>query len=407
VTLAGRTVAVVFGSRSVEHEISILTACQLMPVLAERGAEVIPVYITKEGAWLSRPTWREVSAFRGSLPTDGDPVGLDLAAGQLAIGTGSWRSRPRRVAVDAVFPCTHGPLGEDGTIAGLCQMARIPCVGCGPGAAALVMHKGWCKQVLAAAGLPVAPGVVVAMSGAAAATLAAARAAAERLGYPVVVKPTHLGSSIGVTMVEGPAQLSDALDIAFAYDTEVVVEGAVPAAEDLNCAVKRGAPRASAVERPLRRGGILSYADKYAHGGKLGSGAIGPGKGAGEATWAKQPDGTGAVRELPADLPQGVAERVQALARSAYDACACAGTVRVDFLMPADAPDLLVVNELNPIPGSLAFYLWTASGVPFGVLAEELVEEALAGQGPPRLTLPGNLLAAGLPPGLAPDPRRG
>ncbi len=393
-TLAGRTVAVVFGSRSVEHEISILTACQLMPVLAERGAHVVPVYITKAGAWLSRPEWCQVAPFRGELPADGDPVSLDLERGQLVVGGGSWRARPRRLAAPVVFPCTHGPLGEDGTLAGLCRLARIPCVGCGPAAAALVMRKTWCKRVLEAAGLPVVPGEAVAGGEGAAATLAAAGRAAERLGFPVVVKPDSLGSSIGVTLVEDPTGLADAVELARAYDTTILVERAVPGARDLNCAVKRRAPRASAVERPLGRGGILSYADKYAPHGKLGGGAIGPGAPA--AAKPNGPLGTGELRELPAQRPPGLSERVQQLAVAAYDACDCAGTVRVDFLQSADRPEAVVVNELNPIPGSLAFYLWDATGVDFGTLAEELVREAIDEPPGPQLTLAGNLLRTGL-----------
>ncbi len=408
-SLRGRTVAVVFGSRSVEHEISILTACQLMPVLAERGAAVLPVYITKDGRWLTRPEFGEVRAFQGALPHDGDPVTVDLAAGALVVGASSWRGRSRRPAVDAVFPCTHGPLGEDGTLAGLCQLARIPCVGCDPGPAALVMHKGWCKQVLAASGLPVVPGIVVGRAAGALGAAADAEAAARRIGLPVVVKPVHLGSSIGVSLVASVEQLAAAVELALTYDTAAVVERAVPDAHDLNCAVKRSAPRASAVERPLGRGGILSYADKYAPGGKLGTGSIGGDPTAAAAGGAKLADepGKGAVRQLPADLPPAVAERVRELAVAAFDACGCAGTVRVDFLMPASDPDRLVVNELNPIPGSLAFYLWAASGIGFGELAEELVLEALARPASPQPSLPGNLLATGLPPGLARPPTSG
>jgi len=388
VTLAGRTVAVVFGSRSVEHEISILTACQLMPVLAAVGAEVVPVYVTKDGAWLTRPEWSEVAAFRQRLPTDGDPVSLDLAQGRLVVGPRSWRSRPRPLKVSAVFPCTHGPLGEDGTLAGLCQLARIPCVGCGPASAALVMRKAWCKQVLAAAGLPVVPGWAVPVAPTAAATMAEAARVAERLGFPVVVKPDSLGSSIGVTLVDGPDALGDAVELARAYDDTILVERAVIAARDLNCAVKRGVPRASEIERPLGRGGILSYADKYAPQGKLGGGSIGTAEGKGAGAKA-------AVRELPADLGAIVRERVQRLAVAAFDACGCSGTVRVDFLQSGDDPDSVVVNELNPIPGSLAFYLWEATGVSFPVLAEELVMEAVRQRQRPDLTLPGNLLATG------------
>jgi len=386
VTLRGRTIGVVFGSRSVEHEISILTACQLMPVLRQLGAAVVPLYITKGGRWLTRPDFDAVAAFREQLPEDGDPVRLDLAAGRWLAGGGSLLGRPRPLPLDALFPCTHGAFGEDGTLAGLAALARTPLVGCGPLAAALAMDKWQCKRVLAAAGLPVVPGRLVRRTGddPADGTLQqAAAAAAAELGFPLVVKPNGGGSSIGVSRVDGPEALPAAVTVAATYDPAVLLEPAVPSAVDLNCAVKARPPRASEVERPLGAATVLSYADKYVTGGKLG------GKEA-AVEGMKQ-----ARRELPARIPTALRARVQELAVAAYEAVGCRGGVRVDFLGSGPDGADLVVNELNPIPGSLAFYLWEATGVPFAALVEELVTDALAPGPAVERSLPGNLLGPG------------
>src|SRR5487761_66304 len=153
----GLTVAVVFGSRSVEHEISIITACQAMPLLGQLGAKVVPLYITKQGRWITRPEFAELDAFRGRLPEEGLPVQLDLDQGRLLAGGFSRLGRPRALGVDVLFPCLHGTFGEDGTVAGLAELARLPQVGSASLASALAMDKFRSRQVFQAAGLPVLP----------------------------------------------------------------------------------------------------------------------------------------------------------------------------------------------------------------------------------------------------------
>lgn len=377
-SLQGVTVAVVFGSRSVEHEISVITACQVMPLLRELGAEVIPLYITKEGSWITKPSFQELSTFRAILPADGEPVLLDLATGHLRAGSSSRLSRPRDLAVDVLFPVLHGTFGEDGTLAGLAAMARIPQVGADTLSSALGMDKLRSKELFQAIGLPVVPGR-------AASSLSEAREVAGELGFPLVVKPNRGGSSIGVGLATDPPELDQAVSLALEFDPQLVLERAVPGAADLNCAVKRQQPRFSEVERPLKSSGLLSYSDKYAN----------QGKGTGSATGTKQEIPKASYgdsrRELPAAISESTKEQVQQLAVAAFDALGCAGTARVDFLL-SDAGELYL-NEVNTIPGSLAFYLWEASGVSFPALLEELVREALVGEERRTLALAGNLLA--------------
>jgi D-alanine-D-alanine ligase len=387
-SLEGVTVAVVFGSRSVEHEISIITACQAMPVLHELGAEVVPVYITKAGRWLSNAEFSDLDTFRRRLPEEGAPIQLDLDQGRFLAGSHSRLSRPRDLSVDVIYPCLHGTLGEDGTLAGLAAMARIPQVGSPTLASSLAMDKIRSKKVFEAFGLPV-------VAGRAASTLEGAQEAASGFGYPLVVKPNRCGSSIGVSLVDGEAELEDAMELALTYDTEVVLEPAVRCASDLNCAVKRAHPRASEVERPARASGFLSYRDKYVtKGGVEGGQPAATSAGGAKAAYSDP------RRELPAQIPAATRDEVQRLAVAAFDALGCAGSARVDFLI-SDSGDLYV-NEVNTIPGSLAFYLWEASGVSFPALLEELVTEALTRTDPRQLVLSDNLLAANQLLGKAP-----
>jgi D-alanine-D-alanine ligase len=387
-SLQGVTLAVVFGSRSVEHEISIITACQAMPVLRELGAEVVPVYITKDGRWLTKPEFIDLSTFRRQLPHEGASIQLDLDQGRLLAGGYSRLGRPRDLRVDVIYPCLHGTLGEDGTLAAFADMARIPQVGSPTLASSLAMDKHLSKKVFGACGLPV-------VAGRATSSLEGAQEAASGFGYPLVVKPNRSGSSIGVSLVEGEEELQDAMELALTFDIEVVLEPAVRGASDLNCAVKRAQPRASEVERPVRESGFLSYRDKYVTKGGLTVSAMAATST--DGTKSGYPDSR---RELPAQIPAATREEVQRLAVLAFDALGCAGSARVDFLL-SDSGELFL-NEVNTIPGSLAFHLWEASGVPFAALLEELVTEALSRTDPRQLALADNLLAANQLLGKAP-----
>lgn len=371
--------AVIFGSRSVEHEISIITACQAMPLLGRLGAEVVPLYITKQGRWLTRPEFSDLETFREQLPEQGSPVQLDLDQGRLLAGGVSRLGRPRDLGVDVLFPCLHGTFGEDGSLAGLAELARIPQVGSASLASALAMDKFRSKLLFQAAGLPVLPARL-------AASPEGARAAVLELGYPLMVKPNRGGSSIGVSLVVGDAELDEALGLALTFDSAALLEPALLRSSDLNCAVKSADPRATEVERPIRAAGFLSYQDKYVTKGQLGSSKTAP-TGVGGAK-AGYPDPR---RELPARIPSATRDQVQRLARAASDALGCAGSARVDFLL-SESGDLYL-NEVNTIPGSLAFHLWEASGVPFPDLLEELVREAIGRRESRQLALEDNLLA--------------
>ncbi|MEO8293687.1 MAG: D-alanine--D-alanine ligase family protein, partial [Actinomycetota bacterium] len=304
-----RRVAVLFGGRSAEHEISCISARSVIDALDERRTEVIPIGITKEGRWqlLSGPLPLPSESGRMPEVTDGSGTFVELAgegpSAELVIADGS------REPIDIVFPVLHGPLGEDGAVQGLMELAGVPYVGAGVLASAVGMDKDVQKALFARAGLPVVPYQVVREpewredpDGVA--------ARAQSLGYPLFSKPATLGSSIGVVKLHGPDELAGGLQEAFAYARKAVLEWAVPAAREVECAVLgNDDPVASVVGEIVPTGHeFYDYEAKYL-------------------------DVDGARLQIPAELAPEVAERIQRMAVAAFRAIDCAGMARVDFFV--------------------------------------------------------------------------
>ncbi|MBX6391077.1 MAG: D-alanine--D-alanine ligase [Frankia sp.] len=382
-------VALLFGGRSTEHEISCVSASGVLSAIDRQRYEVIPVGITQDGGWVVlpddpaalAPNGRELPRVRPErgrgvvlsprpggaalLPVGpgapaADPLGAagepgpDRPLGPLA-GTGPVVPAAAGVAaldVDVVFPLLHGPFGEDGTVQGLLEMAGLPYVGSGVFASAAAMDKQHMKTLLAAAGLPVGPYAVLR------AGEALAEADRERLGLPVFVKPARGGSSIGISRVDAWADLDTAVKSARQADPKVLVEAAIVGRE-IECGVLErlggGEPEVSVpaeivVDSPS---GFYDFEAKYA---------------------------SSATRlAVPADLPAGTAAEIRSLAAAAFRALDCAGLARVDvFLTPAGS---VVLNEVNTMPGftpsSLFPRMWAASGVPYPALVDRLIQLAI------------------------------
>lgn len=359
-------VGVIYGGRSVEHEVSVITALQAMNALDPSRYEIVPIYITRDGAWLTGdalrqlPTYQNLEALRalprvalpgspsgGLLPLSDRPRGLSLFGG----------SREPSMAIDVAFPCIHGTYGEDGTLQGLLEMANLPYVGSGVLASALGMDKIAMKQVFQANGLP----VVAYLSLQRAEWRAKPEEIIDRIergiGYPAFVKPANLGSSVGIGKATDRATLRQALDVAAAYDRRLIVERAVPGAVDINCSVlgdDRGV-QTSVCEEPVAWQEFLSYEDKYMRGGK---------------TQGMK----GQSRRIPAPISPELTRRIQELAARAFQSIDAAGVARIDFLLAPD--ETVYVNEVNTLPGSLSFYLWEATDLPFPRLLDRLIEIA-------------------------------
>jgi D-alanine-D-alanine ligase len=342
-------VAVVFGGRSEEHEVSCVSAGSVLDAMPRDRYEPVPVGVTKDGAWWllpgAPPMEPGVDRLPGVDPSAGESVALDTSAGALVRTTGE------RISVDVVFPVLHGPFGEDGTIQGMLEFAGIPYVGAGVLASAVAMDKSVAKVLFRAAGLPITDHDVVAASEWRE-DPEAVNARAKALGFPLFVKPAALGSSVGITKVNEEGGLDAALDEALRHGPKAVVEAAVAEPREIECSVLgNDEPVASVPGEIVPAGEFYDYRSKYLD------------------------DRTELI--VPADLPPEVTEEVQRMAVAAFEAVDCAGMARVDFLLG----DRLYLNEVNTIPGftSVSMYpkMWEASGLPYPELIHRLIELAL------------------------------
>jgi D-alanine-D-alanine ligase len=367
----GQRVGVIFGGPSVEHDVSILTAQQVIAVLQDRHAPVA-LFIDREGRWWTGEDLRSVEAFATQPPHGGRPVELRLGGAQPFVEPSTGRLRgDRPVEVDIVLNAIHGTGGEDGALLGALELAKVPYAGRGVAAAAVGMDKHLAKVVLAAAGIDVLEHRRIERSEWESDRQAVLRELVERLGGTVVVKPCTLGSSIGVQRCAGEAEIEEALELAFELDRQAIVEPFAEGATELNVAVvgRPGGPyRVSEVERPLGGEDGLSFEDKYMSAG-------GKGGGKSEAGGSKASGMASQDRVIPADIDEALRERVRDLGRQAHAALRLAGIVRYDFFVLGDR---VVLNEPNTVPGSFAFYLFEAADLPVADLVDELLGIAIA-----------------------------
>lgn len=336
-------VALVFGGRSGEHEVSVVSARSVARALDPAKYEVLPMAIDRAGRWAAPEVASRV------LYQSGDRADLVLAF------EGASPLDPRFVAgeVDVVVPILHGPYGEDGTIQGMCEMLDLPYVGCGVAASAVTMDKVLTKRLLREAGLPVVPFFPLTESQWRETTADTAQLLRATLSLPVFVKPARLGSSVGISKVKDWEDLPRAIELALVYDDTVLVEQGVVARE-IELAVLEGAPPVVSVPGEVVPGHeFYDYADKYLD--------------------------NRCQLLAPAPLEPEAVEKVQGLALAAFRACSCDAMARVDFLMDRHT-GTFYVNELNSIPGftPISMYprLLQLSGVGYGELLDRLIELA-------------------------------
>ena len=363
------TVGVVFGGRSVEHDVSIVTAHQVMAVLAE-DHEVVPIYITREGRWLSSPALDDLEVYKDRRWDEvGDEVTLGSGiggGGGLQAAAGRLRG-PRPIKLDVVIPAVHGTFGEDGTLQGLLELSDIPYAGSGVVASAVGMDKVAMKAVFQATGLPTVPDVLVETVRLDADPNSVLDEVESTLGFPVFVKPTRLGSSVGIAKARGRDELVEALEVARRYDRRLLVERSMEGCIEINCSVLGGAgrsPQASVCEQPVPWQEFLTFEDKYLRSPKGGSSP----KEAGMASLD---------RRIPAPISDSLTKQIQDNAVRAFRAVGASGVARVDAFADEASGEAWVM-EINTVPGSFSFYLWEPSGVSFRELMGRLIEIAMA-----------------------------
>ncbi len=353
-----RKVAVFFGGASCEHDVSVITGMLAVNLLRGAGEEVFPVYLGREGGMFTSPLMTDVAAFRS--PSRFTPV----VFGQGTICSAKGRKKPL-FAPDVALNCCHGGAGEDGTLSALLDWYGIRSASPGTPVSALFMNKKLSALAACGAGLPVARSFAVREEEWSAEKEAVLLRARE-LGYPVVVKPCRLGSSIGISVAQEEEALERALVKAFRYDGEALVEEYFADKRDINCAAYRvgGEIRVSLCEEAFSSGEILSFGEKY---------------GGGERRNAK----------LPADLPEDTAEDIRAMTARLYDAFDCRGIVRADFILSGGKA---YFNELNTVPGSLACYLFGERLSEAKKLLLSLVKEGAEQKREKKATPPTHLL---------------
>lgn len=356
------TLAVIFGGRSVEHDVSIVTGNQIMSALPAEAYDIIPVYIARDGRWFTGEALSDLDSFQDDnvqrhegvraclLSPDTRHHGLivDPLAGRFS------KSEVRRI--DVAFPALHGSHGEDGSIQGLFELADIPYVGYATLGSALANDKIMTKAVLRQAGIPVLddfwcsrdnwldrPDVVI-------------DALLDRFELPLYVKPATLGSSIGIGRADSEALLRASIDIAANFDRRILIEPAVTDGIEINCSVMGFGDHfeASTLEQPVSWDEFLSYEDKYLRGSE---------------------GMKSAERLVPAPISAELTRRIQETSIAAFKAVDGRGIARIDYLVRPDRNDLFL-NEINTMPGSLAFYLWREDGYTSTDLVQKLVQLA-------------------------------
>ena len=357
-------VAVFFGGRSVEHEISVISALQAIHAFNADKYAVTPVYISKQGKWYSGDALLKVENYKDipALLRKCDEVYFMPGYGNNKLykaGRGLFGSHVV-ATIDVVCPVLHGTNGEDGSFQGIVEMTGLPFVGCDVLASANGMDKITMKMILRESGIPVVDYVWFTDKQWRAQRDALVAQVEQKLGYPVIVKPGNLGSSVGISHADDREGLIRAVEQAGHFSTRLIVEKMVQELREINCAVMGDADdnRTTVCEEPLRSGEILSYEDKYMGGGKSSKGM--------QST----------QRRIPADLSPEVSDRIRSLTSETFRVLSCSGVARVDFMID-NATGAVYVNEINTIPGSLSFYLWEATGVKFDELMDRLVGIAL------------------------------
>jgi len=380
-----KQVAVLFGGRSSEHEISVITGLEIVAALDAEKYEAIPVYIDLRGRWFAGDALRDKSIYKSAPASleDIPEVSLDVRPGksclQILDSSKSFslfgKKDKAEIPIDVFYPAFHGQFGEDGCVQGLLEMAAVAYTGCDVRSSAIAMDKEVCKSLLKHYDIPSLPGIVVNKSEMRK-DLPALRTKIKSgnglESYPLFVKPVHLGSSIAVGKADNDSELDGALAAVFERDEQAIIEPCITNMMEINVSIMEGedGPVASVVEIPVVSDGTLTYEDKYLRSG------------GGKKSGAKSSESQGMAsltRKIdPEDLDDSIKQAVINYALKAFDILGCAGIVRFDFMIDLDKGDgELYFNELNPLPGSLANYLWAKSSP--NLLYSEMLDVAIEG----------------------------
>jgi len=341
-------VGIIFGGRSVEHEVSIISSYQVIEAIDREKFEPIPIYITKEGKWITGKSLFSISSFKRAFPNvKGEEAFISPIKDDGFFKKGLFL---KRLPLDIVFPLIHGTYGEDGTLQGLLEMANIPYVGSGVLGSSLCMDKIASKRIFKSMGFSVVDWLFFEKELWKGDKEKVIKEIEERLSFPVIVKPSNLGSSIGINICQDRDGLEAWLDVCFEYSQASIVERALSGFREINCAILGDAYNAtpSLVEEVMRADKFLTYEEKYRKGKGMGA----------------------TSRVVPAEIGEEIRLKIQGMAIEAFKAFNLSGVCRIDFLLKDDS---IFINEINTIPGSLSFYLFEPLGISFKELITRLI----------------------------------
>lgn len=380
-----KRIAVLFGARSPEHDVSIVTGLQILNAIDASRYDAFPVYITPDGVWLTGDVLRKRENYMldNNNRAAATEVTLDVTTGRtgrlIAKKSGVF-GKPQVIEFDAIIPSFHGLNGEDGTMQGLFDVAGIPYAGMRVMASSILMDKAATKKILAALNIPVLPYAVLKRpkEGYFIAKEIIAQAMREKnIGFPCIVKPSHLGSSIGIAKTDNVEEIIACLPRGFELDDTVIIEPFVPNLVEYNVAVSGafGEITTSAIERPKSAGELLDFKQKYLSGG----GSKGGSK-SGTKTPGQSSEGMlSLTRELNPNLPPDMENNIRRWAAMMFEGIDGSGAPRIDFICNGKTGEIWL-NEVNPWPGSIGYFLWEAAenSVLFSELMTALIEEAFA-----------------------------
>lgn len=357
-----RTVAVIFGGKSVEHDVSIVTGHQVMDAFPKDKYEVVPIYITRDGKWYTGEPLRKLDNYKDDNITTQDGVvscllSPDIRHHGLILNPLAGRfSKSEIKRIDVVFPAIHGTHGEDGTLQGLLELADIPYVGYATLGSALTNDKIMTKMILRQSNVKVLDDVYFTREDWLDNPQDIMQRITSKFAYPVFIKPATLGSSIGIGRADNEQLLRASIDVAASFDRRIIVEPAMTNGIEINCSVMGFGNQfeASTLEQPITWDDFLSYEDKYLRGN----------------------DGMkGADRIIPAPISDELTQKIKDISIQAFRAVNGQGIARIDYLVKPDE-GIVYLNEINTMPGSVAFYLWREDGYSTTDVVEKLVKHA-------------------------------
>ena len=350
-------VGIIFGGRSGEHEVSFCSASSIIKAIDKDKYTVVPIGITKEGRWIS-PQDSELALQSGKIKGKSTVILLNDPSGRALVRIDNNQRLDKSSTLeklDVIFPVLHGPYGEDGTVQGLLELADIPYVGAGVAASAISMDKDLMKTIFQQKGLPILKWLTIKRKEWQKDKEKILSIIQNDFEYPLFVKPTNLGSSVGITKVHKKEELEEAIDLASSYDRKILIEEGLKEAREIECGVLgNDEPQVSVAGEVKPAGEFYDYDSKYID------------------------KGTQLI--VPADLPDGVSRKVQEIALNAFKAVDAAGMARVDFFV-SKKENKIFLSEINTIPGftSSSMYprLWEASGISYPELIDRLIQLAL------------------------------